>query len=186
VLSGTRPGFWVALGVALSGISLLFIWPFIGAPWWVGLCVGAALFLYVMSEAAFRTWRDLEVVVAGQNGIRVTMGARSVHMHPIPGADAYRFAFDRGNEEARKLVRDGDSRIPRAVRFESPASKRFLKASDLPAEIKTRDGLRRHKIIVHRFVPGGLVFDERDAPHGRGLVCTIYFADAAEEGSHRP
>jgi hypothetical protein len=43
--------------------------------------------------------------------------------------------------------------------------------------------LRRHKIIVHRFVPGGIVFDDRDAPLRTRLVCTIYFGDSAEDRS---
>lgn len=74
------------------------------------------------------------------------------------------------------------NRMPRAMRFESPRSKGFLKASDLPGEIKTRDGFRRHKIVVHRFVPGGVVLDERDAPLGQ-LVCVIYFGDPEQQGS---
>jgi hypothetical protein len=187
-LGRTRLGFWLSfLVVGVFGFSLLVIWPFIGVPWWVGVCVGAALLLLVVSEAAFRTWRDLETALASPGGLHLTagLGGAELHISPIPEANAYRLSFSRTNEEARE-VRADVGRTPRAVRFESPESKQFLKAEDLPYEIKTRAGRRRHKIIVHRFIPGGVVIDDRDAPLLGGLVCTIHFDPSGDEGSERP
>jgi hypothetical protein len=179
VVGRTRLGFWLALLVSCAGFSLLlFVWPFIGISWRVGLCIGVALLLFAISEAAFRTWRDLETAIASPGGLHAGafIGGGVVHISPMPGASAYRISFSRTGEEAREVLAD-DSRTPHAVRFEAPKSEQFLKASELPYVLKTRDGRRRHRIIVQRFVPGGVVIDDRDAPLGRRLVCTLHFAE---------
>lgn len=171
-------GFWLASVVAgVFGVSVLTVWPFIGLPWWIGLAALGVFLSVGLGEGAFRLWRDVEAPI--RSGIRVTATAKEEHYHPIPGANAWRIGFSRRNEEAGTLVCPGVSGLPVAVRFEFPRSGRFVKTSDLPFVVKARDGLRRHKIVVHNFIPGGFVFDDRDAPIS--LVCTIHF-DSTEAG----
>jgi hypothetical protein len=175
-------GFWLEMILLLSGVSGLVLWAAFGLPLWIAVVGGLAFVAVVIHEAAFRVWRDLETAVTG-GGPRAMLAGYEEHISPIQATGAYRFSFGPTYEESREIVLGGvENRLPRAIRFESPGSKQLLKASDLPCVVKARDGLRRHRIIVHRFIPGGVVLDERDAPRGQ-LVCVVYFADPEQERS---
>jgi hypothetical protein len=171
----TDAGFWLSfISTGVLGVSLLLIWPVIGLPWWIGLAFFAALFASVLSEGAYRTWRDLESRLR-RGGIVLGGGVSSILTSPIPGARADRVSFNRMNQEARVVQRAGDQRMPVAIEFERPRAKRIYHAHELPQTISGRDGLRRH--TVTEFVPGGFVIDDRDAPPLSELVCKVFYEE---------
>lgn len=185
-----RLGSLLLLITTVAGISATPVWSFLGIPWWVGvtalvLSVVALRAVAALEAGLYHTWRDLEENLKPRGGMETRVVMSPYGVKEIPNTNAVVVTFPRANDRSRVVRAGNKTRMPIAVRFERPRSRKIVRSSDsFPVEIKVRDGLRRHRLTIYNFVEGGFVFDDRDTPlNGEWLRCEIHFPSPVDAGA---
>jgi len=171
--------FWIG-AASVVGLSLLGLWKLLGLPWWVALAIFVLLFIWAVSEGAYSLWAEAEAKLAERGGVFTDGIARSVWSTSYRNdPDQLLCKFEGTVERDHAVLIVGGRGKPRAVQMLAPSwSEDLIYPADTPRVVKFRDGWNRHSMKIVKFVEGGFVVDDSDAPYGCGFECVVYFDEA--------
>lgn len=168
-------GFWIG-ALSVFGLSMASAWHWLGLPGWLAIALSLLLVLWALSEGAYSLWSEAEGKLAEGAGIGLDGIAVNVWSRPY-GSDPDRLLckFESIGQTERAVVAIPDKGKPRAVEMKIPWQEDLLYPADLPRAFKFRIGRNRHSLKIVKFVDGGIVVDDSDAPLGYGFECVVYF-----------